>query len=185
MLLDQHRTALVLIDVQEKLTAVMHQKDALLRSLQKIIQAAVVLDIPIIWNEQNPSRMGPTVESLRSILKPAEPLEKMCFGCCDNAACMEALRQTQRDQILVAGIESHVCVLQTVSQLMAKGYEVQVLADAISSRNPFDQEIAQQKIAHICRNQALPPLTTVEAALFEMMRTAEHPNFKDILKIIR
>ncbi len=185
MLLDIDRAALVLIDVQEKLTAVMHNKEVLLKGLYKIVAGAKALDIPIIWNEQNPERMGTTVASLRDILIPRKPIAKMSFGCCGSESFMSALKTTERDQILIAGIETHVCVYQTALGLMKRNYSVQVVADAVSSRNPLDQHIALQQIQHVARAQNLSPLTTAESALFELMKTAEHPRFKDILKIIR
>ncbi len=187
MLLDIDRAALVLIDVQEKLAAVMHDKETLLKGLHKIVAGAKVLNIPIIWNEQNPDRMGPTVEALREILLPAQPIAKMSFGCCGSEPFMTALKKIQRDQLLIAGIEAHVCVYQTAAQLIENDYHVQVVVDAVSSRNPSDTDIALQRITYAAtKHQAqLSPLTTSESALFELMQTAEHPRFKQILKIIR
>jgi nicotinamidase-related amidase len=187
MRLEIDRTALVVIDVQEKLAAVMHNPDALRYALYKIVAGAKTLGIPIIWNEQNPERMGPTVTALREILAPDQPISKMSFGCCGCDAFLSALQATGRDQILIAGIEAHVCVYQTAQQLMEKQYHVQVVADAVSARNPLDLQMALQRIsfAATLQHAALSPLTTAESALFELMQTAEHPRFKDILKIIR
>jgi len=187
MKLEISRTALVLIDVQEKLAAVMHNPEACLKGLHKIVAGSKALGMPVIWNEQNPDRMGPTIESLRDILAPSKPIPKMSFGCCGCEDFMSTLRTTGRDQILIAGIEAHVCVYQTALQLMDRKYHVQVVADAVSSRNPLDQQIALQRITYLAhlRQAELPPLTTAESALFELMQSAEHPRFKDILKIIR
>ena len=187
MHLETHRCALVLIDIQEKLLAVMHNQEALLKGLNKITAGAKVLGIPILWNEQNPDRMGPTVASIQQILHPLRPLGKMHFSCCGNEDFMSELESTGRDQILLAGIETHVCVFQTAQQLIQQHYNVQIVADAVSSRNPIDQDIALQRITHTARLQQaqLSPLTTSESALFELMQTADHPNFRDILKVIR
>jgi len=187
MLLEIDRTALVLVDVQEKLTAVMHNQDALLKGLHKIVAGAKVLEIPIIWNEQNPERMGPTVASLREMLHPLQPIPKMHFDCCGCESFRSALKATGRDQLLIAGIEAHVCIAQTAISLMDANYHVQVVADAVSSRNPLDQKVAWKKIEFAARvhGAQLPSLTTAESALFESMQTAEHPRFKQILKIIR
>ncbi len=185
MQLEIDRTVLVLIDVQEKLAAAMHNHDALLSALHKIVAGAKALDIPVIWNEQNPLRMGPTISPLRDLLLPAKPIAKMSFGCCGSKTFMSALQATGRDQVLIAGIEAHVCVYQTAVQLPAYDYEVQVVTDAVSSRNPFDRDIAIKRITYALATQSLSPITTAEAALFELMQTAEHPRFKEILKIIR
>lgn len=187
MQLAADRTVLVLIDVQEKLVAVMHNPEALLKGLQKIVAGANVLGIPIIWNEQNPERMGPTVESLREMIPHTQALAKMSFSCCGNDAFMSALKATERDHVLIAGIETHVCVYQTAAHLIENNYHVQVVTDAVGSRNPFDTHIALQRIAYAATtHQAkLSPLTTSESALFELMQSAEHPRFKEILKIIR
>jgi nicotinamidase-related amidase len=188
MHLDLQRAALALIDVQEKLLVTMHNPDVVLKQLVKLVAGAKTLDIPILWNEQNPERLGPTAAPLREILASyTKPIPKMSFGCCGSAGFMTALKATGRDQILIAGIEAHVCVYQTAEQLLQQKYHFQIVADAVSSRNPLDQEITLLRIAHEATIQQtqLPPLTTTEAALFELMKTAEHPRFKDILKIIR
>ena len=187
MQLTVERTVLVLIDVQAKLTAVMQEQEALLKGLHKIVAGVQKLGIPVLWNEQNPERMGSTVESLRDLLLPAEPIPKMSFGCCGSAPFMEALRKTGRDQVLLAGIETHVCVFQTAVQLLDNGYHVQVVSDAVSSRTPLDREIGLKRLEHAAsgRKSCLSPLTTAESALFELMQSAQHPHFRDILKIIR
>ena len=186
--LESQHTALLLIDIQEKLAAVMHDREKLVQGLLKLVAGVQALDIPILWVEQNPTRMGPTIAELHELLTPAyQPVAKMHFSCCGAPQCMDTLRALGRKQILIAGIETHVCVYQTACHLLAQAYQVQVVVDATASRKQLDVDIALRRLQFVASayEQAIPPLTTVEAALFELMQTAEHPAFRDILTIIR
>jgi len=181
-------TALVLVDVQEKLTSVMHEQDALVNGLVKLVQGLLCLDVPICWFEQNPARLGPTIPALRNLLASTHhPISKMHFSCCGEQNGRNAILATGRTQILIAGIESHVCVYQTADHLLAESRQVQIVVDATSSRNPCDRDIALQRLQMraLTQHQALPALTTVETVLFELMQTAENQAFRTIRQIIR
>lgn len=171
---------LVLIDVQGKLADLMHGKEALFANLVKMVQGAQALGMPVLWLEQNPQRMGGTIPELRERLAGQTPIPKMSFSACGEPAFVECLQSLGRRQVLIAGIETHVCVYQTARDLRQRGYEVEVVADAVSSRRESDRAIGLER----CRETGAR-LTVVEMALFELMGTAEHQAFKDVLKIVR
>jgi len=179
-MLAQENTVLILVDVQGKLANVMHQKEALFENLRKLIQGVQALDIPIVWAEQNPKGLGPTIPEVRELLPDNEPISKMSFSCCGERRFMRSLRALNRRQVLVAGIEAHVCVYQTVAGLVGLGYEVEVVADAVSSRTAENKQIALQKARDIGAG-----ITSTETALFELLRAAEGETFKKILKIVK
>ena len=179
-MLDRNETVLVVIDVQEKLMRVMHERDELVSNLQKLVQGIRALDVPILWLEQNPDGLGPTVPEVQQHLSDLRPIAKLSFSCWGTAAFREALEATGRRQALLCGIESHVCVYQTTMDLLAHGYEVEVVADAVSSRSARNKEIALAKM-----RSAGAGVGCTEMALFELLQVAEGPAFKAILKIVK
>ena len=188
MMLDPETTLLVLIDVQAKLTAVMHERGALVTNLVKLLKGMNALGIPVIQVEQNPAKMGTTIPELQCQLDSNPPITKTCFSCCGSDAFNTALKASGRKQILIAGIETHVCVYQTAISLIRESYAVEVVVNAVSSRNPRDHAIGLEKIREAGRHSigsGQGHVTTVETALFELMRTSEHSAFRDILKIIK
>ena len=176
--LDQ--TVLVLVDVQGKLAQVMYERDRLFGALEKLVKGAQALGIPIIWLEQNPGRMGPTISELQALLSAGKPIAKMSFSCCGDPAFNAKLESLGRKQALVAGIEAHVCIYQTVRDLLARGYEVEVVSDAVSSRTASNLQVALDKFRACGAG-----VTSVEMAFFELLRTADHPAFKQILSIVK
>ena len=180
MRLSPESTVFVLVDVQGKLAQLMHGKETLFENLRKAVAGILALEIPILWLEQNPSKMGETIPELRELLEGHAPIPKMSFSACGEPVFMEKLAETGRECVLLAGIETHVCMIQTVTDLVEQGYRVQVMADAVSSRSRENRQIGLERI-----RTAGAELTSVEMALFELMRTAEHPRFRDLLKIVR
>ncbi len=172
-------TALVLIDVQEKLLPAIHEWQRLLDAAVRLLRGVKVLELPIVWTEQNPRRLGRTVQDLAELL-PGEPIEKLSFSCGGQESFNTSIQQSGRNQILLAGIETHVCVYQTAMDLMAAGFEVHVVADAVSSRTDENRRIALDKMS-----AAGVQITSVEMALLEMLKVAEGPKFKEILRIIK
>ena len=179
-MLEASNTALVIVDVQEKLTPVMHEKDKLLDSLRRLISGAQVLELPIVLTEQNPAGLGPTVPEISQLLSGVEPITKFSFSCCGEDGYVKELAGLGRKQFLVAGIETHVCVYQTVVDMVGLGYEVQVVEDAVSSRASQNKEVGLDRMK--CGGASL---TTTEIAQFELLKVAEGPKFKEILKIVR
>lgn len=180
-MLTLNNTALVVIDVQGKLAQLMAQKEILFENLQKLIKGVQVLELPIIWNEQLPEKLGPTTPEIAHLLaQTTQPIAKSSFSCCGNPPFMGALKATGRKQVLLAGIESHVCVYQTCRDLLDLGYEVQVVADAVSSRAPENRQIGLERM-----KEAGATVTSTEMALFELLRVAEGPKFKEITRIVK
>lgn len=179
-MLKSKRTALILVDVQEKLTAVMHEKQRLIEQLQRLLRGARLLEIPILWCEQVPESLGATVEPLRDILKGLQPIEKDSFSCCRNKKFLKHFENIGPKQVLLAGIETHICVYQTAAQLADDGYEVQVVADAVSSRTEENLRIGLKRI-----EASGASLTSVETCLFELLRHASDPRFKELLAIVK
>lgn len=179
-MLQRDNTALVLIDVQGKLAELMYEKELLWANLQRLIKAARVLGLPILWNEQLPEKLGPTIAPLRELLDGLQPMTKNCFSCCGNGQFMQALQRTGRKQLLLAGIEAHICVYQTAVNLLEKGYDVHVAADAVSSRFPHNKQIAIDRMM-----DAGATISSTEMALFEMLVRAEGPEFSEIVKIVK
>ena len=178
-MLDAAKSVLLVVDVQGKLARMMHRADELMDNLARIIKGAGVLEVPVICTEQNPRGLGPTVAELAPIIK-TEPLAKRSFSCCGEPLFLEALNLLGRTQVLLAGIEAHVCIYQTAVDLLGLGYEVHVLTDAISSRKDHNRQTAIGRMA-----RAGAELTSVETALFEMLRVAEGEKFKQILQIVK
>jgi nicotinamidase-related amidase len=180
-MLTLNNTALVVIDVQGKLAQLMAQKEALFENLQKLIKGVQVLELPIIWNEQLPEKLGPTTPEIAELLvQSTRPIAKSSFSCCGNPPFMEALKATGRKQVLLTGIETHICVYQTCRDLLDLGYEVQVVTDAVSSRTPENRQIGLERM-----KEAGATATSTEMALFELLRVAEGPKFKQITKIVK
>jgi len=171
---------LLIVDIQGNLAHLMYEKERLLQNAQKLIKGIQVLGVPILWAEQNPRGLGPTIPEIAALLPDLQPIPKMSFSCCRNERFMQALQALDRRQVLIAGIETHVCVYQTAVDLADLGYEVQVAADAVSSREPGNKEIGLQKM-----RDAGVSLTSVETALFELLKVAEGEQFREILKIVK
>jgi len=178
--LTPENTILVMIDVQEKLARAMLDKEVLVQNAVKMVSGAKILGVPIIRTEQNPSGLGRTVPELEELLRDVEPISKLSFSCCGEPRFMNELQGSERRQILVGGIESHVCVYQTVVDLAALNYEIQVLADVVSSRTAENRNIGLDR----CR-EAGASMTSVETVLFEMLRAAEGEKFKQMLRVVK
>jgi len=179
-MLEPSHTFVVFVDVQERLAQVMNERARLVENLQRLIQGTQVLGLPVVWAEQNPARLGPTIPELQQLLNGQRPVTKMTFNCWADPGFREAVEATGRRQALVAGIEAHVCIYQTAVALARAGYEVEVVADAVSSRSPENKALALAKLPHLGVR-----LTSVEMALFELLQTAEAPAFKAILQIVK
>lgn len=179
-MLKKENAVLVLVDIQGKLATLMYKKEEFFANLAVLIKALKILDIPIIWNEQLPDKLGPTIPEIKELLDGLEPFEKNTFSCCGNDAFMDKLESTGRRQILLAGMETHVCVYQTALDLIPKGYEVHLVTDAVSSRTLENKLIGIQAIKDLGAG-----LTSVEMALFEMLNVAEGEQFKNIVKLLK
>ncbi len=172
--------ALVVVDVQGKLATLMHDKENFYDNVIRMIRGARVLGIPTIWNEQLPDKLGPTVDRIKVELSDKEPLIKRTFSCCGNPSFVSALQQTGREQVLLAGMESHVCVYQTARDLLLQGYEVFVIADAVSSRHPDNRETGIKAMMQLGAQ-----IACVEMILLDLVQVAEGDRFRQVLQIIK
>ncbi len=171
---------LMIVDVQGNLAQMMPEKAVLFKNLQILIKSAQILGLPIIWLEQMPHKLGGSIEEVRSLLTDMQPISKVNFSCCDEPACLQALLRTGRRQVLIAGIEAHVCVYQSARDLVKLGYLVHVIGDAVASR------IAANKPLALTRMQdAGAVISSVEMALFEMQRRAEGEKFWQIVRLLK
>ena len=180
-LLDRERSVLVLIDVQEGYRGALHAWDRVVGASTLLMQGGAVLGVPLLVTEQYPRGLGHTAEELAARFPPGlAVIEKMTMSCCGAAEFTERLASTGRRQVLVAGIETHACVNQTVHDLLALGYQVHVARDATSSRRLSDVEPAWEKM-----RAAGMLATSSEQALLELVRTAEGAEFKSLQRLLK
>lgn len=173
-------TLLLVVDVQGKLATVVADAELVEKNIGKLLRACKLLGVPVIHTEQYPKGLGHTVEPLKALLGDQAPFEKLSFSCCGNEEFMKRLRSLGRNDILVVGMEAHVCVYQTSVELLDFGYNVHIVTDAVSSRS---EENRQLGIRCIERAGGVP--TSTEMAIFELVRVAEGETFKSISKIVK
>jgi nicotinamidase-related amidase len=173
-------TVLLIIDVQEKLAHVMHERDTMVANLQKMVKGIKVLGVPVIVTEQYPKGLGSTIPEIVSLLQDVPVIPKISFSCWNDGAFLRSLKSLNRKQVLVSGIEGHVCVYQTVCDLVANGFEAYAVTDTITSRTPENRQLSFTMM-----QQAGVHLTGVEAALFELLKVAEGEKFKAISRIVK
>lgn len=180
----KENTVLLLIDVQGKLAQLMYNKEELFESLNTLIKGLAILDVPIIWVEQIPEKLGSTTpevaQLLQEIMPDLKPIPKKSFSCCGNEKFMEKFKSIKRKQVLVVGIETHICVYQTSLELLNFGYELQVVTDCVSSRKKENKEVGIRRIV-----QAGGAETTTEMIIFELMKAAEGEAFKKMVKVVK
>ncbi len=179
-MLDTKKCCLVIVDVQGKLAELMDGKDTVLANIEILIKAAKALDLGIIWCQQYPKALGPTVPQIAELLTGNDPIDKFSFSCCGHDEFNDKLKELRPRQIILCGIEAHVCIYQTAADLLDTDYEVHVIADAISSRTPANKEIA---IRRMDADGVI--ISSTEMTLFELLRTAKHEKFKELAKLIK
>lgn len=177
--LSTERAALLIVDLQEKLLPAMHDAANCVAAASRLLSAADVLGVPVVVTEQYPQGLGLTCPEIRGILNGRPAHAKTLFSACVPPVISE-LRAASRTQVIIAGVEAHVCVQQTVLDLIRAGMTPWVCADAISSRRPLDMSIALDRM-----RQAGAVVTTSESVIYELLREAGTPAFKAILKIVK
>lgn len=175
-LLDQNNAVVLIVDMQEKLLKAVYDKNVA-NVAAKMVQAAQILGIPIIITEQYPQGLGSTVDKILQNID-AFYFEKTSFSAYDEIK--DALEDTGRKQVILCGIETHICVHQTADTLVSKGYEVHVLKDGVASRKEFEFE---QGLNRMEKNGAT--ITCLEMALFELLKSAKHESFKAVQALIK
>ena len=173
-------STLVIIDIQGKLARIMQNADELFRNLAMLIKGARLLNVPIIWMEQLPDKLGRTVEEVSEHLQGLTPISKDVFSCGQNEEFNKALDKIDPENVILAGIETHICVYQTAKDLLDKDYNVEIVADATSTRLEYNKEIGLEKI-----RRAGGQITSVETILFELQGKATGENFKELIQIIK
>jgi nicotinamidase-related amidase len=180
-LLDRNHSVLVVIDIQEKLCAAMDQGvlDSLVNNVSLLVEGAREMGVPVIVTEQYPKGLGLTVSPLREAVG-AGAIEKLCFSCCGAEEFLSTLQKHKRHQVIVTGMEAHICVLQTVLELQNGGYAVHLVRDGVMSRKKENWQIGVE----MARN-AGAVITSTEAALFQLLRRSGTDEFKKLSKLVK
>jgi nicotinamidase-related amidase len=179
MRIKRESAAALLIDVQEKLFPHIYEKEELLRKCTILVEGLQVLGIPLVYTEQYPKGLGSTLEEISELVNQP-PIEKIAFSCCDEPLLMQNAAIRNNKSIIIAGIEAHVCVLQTVIDFHEAGYRAAVVEDCISSRNPLDKRVAVERM----RAEGAV-ITSCESILFELARVAGTDEFKAISRLVK
>lgn len=179
-MLQTEDSALILVDIQGKLARLMVEKENLYRNLKILINGAKILGIPMIWVEQTPEKLGPTIPEIANLLPGMMPIKKNSFSCCGCERFQTELEGLKRRQAIIAGIEAHVCVCQTALQLLEQGYPVHVVADGISSRTHRNRDIAIGRM-----RQSGAAIVSTEMVLFELLQSDDHPGFREVIGLVK
>ena len=171
---------LVIVDVQEKLFPVMNEKQSLLRNLIILIKGFQLFNLPVIITEQVPEKLGNTIEEIASLFDKIDPIVKSSFSCLGESKFLERLETINADKIILAGIESHVCIYQTSHDLLEQQKHVEVVVDSISSRNVNNHNTAMDRM----KVEGVS-LTSVEMLLFSFQKNADGDNFKKLVKLVK
>ena len=186
-ILDRTRTLLVVIDMQEPFLNVIHERERLTANVRLLVESAAVLQVPVLATTQYAGRMGGIVPEIAAVFAPSisspiapSPIDKLCFSCAGSAAFQAALAAFQRTQILICGVETHICVSQTALDLTQQGYQVHVATDAVSSRTMEKHKLGMERM----RDSSVLPCAA-EAAVYELLQEAGTDEFKALLKLVK
>jgi isochorismate hydrolase len=180
IILKKETTALLVIDLQERILPVIRNYEIVLENTIKLIKGFKVLQLPIYYTEQYPKGLGPTSQKILSELEGYSAIQKMSFSCSGAENLFDELHKKKLSQIVVCGVESHVCVQQTVLDLIVNDFQVDIAADAVSSRNEIDYNIALERMRTLGAE-----VTTTESILFELLEVCGTPEFKEISEIVK
>ncbi|MCP4641659.1 MAG: hydrolase [bacterium] len=180
MMIRRDGIVLLVIDFQDRLLPKIPVASAIIPQVKRMVRFCRELKIPILWTEQYPKGLGGTVNDVACELKGMDPIEKTAFGCMGDAGFVDALKATARKQLLITGVEAHVCVMQTALEAIEQGYEVFIVRDAVGSRakREFKAGVARMR-------DAGAELVTAEMAMFEILRQAGTPEFKRVLPLLK
>ncbi len=174
------RAGLVVVDVQERLLPVIYEKERVLENIVRLAKGAAVLQVPVFATEQYRKGLGQTVAEVAAAIPGFAPLQKVAFSACGAAGFVPALKRRKVSQVILCGIEAHVCVTQTCLDLLEKGFRVFVAADAVSSRTPENCRLALDRM---CAAGAV--VASTEMVLFELLEQAGTAEFKQVLALVR
>jgi nicotinamidase-related amidase len=173
-------TAAVCVDMQEKFTGIIHKFDKIIKNSKILIDGLNILEVPIIVTEQYPKGLGNTIPEIKEHLEEYNPIEKLAFSCCGSDEFCETLKKTDKKNVIVFGIETHVCVLQTVLDLIEMNYQPVLIEDCVSSRKKSDRKTALNRM-----RQEGTIISSYESILFELSRVAGTEKFKQISKLVK
>ncbi len=176
----ERKTAIVLIDVQGKLAEIMFESNRLFNNLEILLKGAQLLNIPIVWTEQLPEKLGSTSERISTLLTNQKPITKSEFSCVKNAEFLNFINDEQYNHFLICGIETHVCVYQTARDLLTLGNDVEIIVDGVSSRTELNKNIGIEKIISLGGK-----VTSTEMLLFEKQEIALGDKFRELIKIVK
>lgn len=174
------RSLLLVVDVHEKLAPAVHGSERVVDNCAVLMRTASKLAVPMLMSEHCPERLGPAVVQLRSLARGPDIVSKVHFSCADEPALIQRIAVLTRPQIVVAGMEAHVCVLQTALGLAERGYRPYVVADATGSRRPESHSIAMARL-----RMADIPVVTTEMVVFEWLERADRPELRELLALIK
>lgn len=177
MLIDPQRSCLLVVDIQEKLVPAIHEREQLIDGARWLLGVAAILEIPVLVSEQYPQGLGHTIDALQPWCSDANTMSKQHFSCAADNDCLAMINTAGREQIVIVGMEAHVCVQQTALGLLQQGKEVFVVADAVGSRNPNDKRLALERMARLGVQ-----IVSREMAAFEWMQRSGTEQFKQISK---
>ncbi len=180
MRIKRENTAGIIIDIQERLYPFIHDNENLTKNTVRLIQGLKVLQVPIIVTEQYSKGLGNTIKPVQEALGDYAHIEKGSFSCCGSDEVCSVMKNADRKNIIICGIESHVCVLQTTIDLLSMGYQPVLIEDCVSSRNPNDKRIAVERM-----RQEGAIISTYESILFELLEVSGTEMFKAISKIVK
>jgi nicotinamidase-related amidase len=179
-MIDKKHAVFVVVDVQGKLAQMMFRKDILFHNLKLLIQGMRLLEVPIILMEQTPDKIGATVPEIIDLLPGVEPIKKKTFSCAGNSEFNSRLEELAPTDVILAGIETHVCVYQTAVDLLSKGLQVHVVTDAVSSRLEANKQTGLNRMVAEGGHA-----TSTEMLLFELQRRAGGNVFRELIKLVR
>jgi nicotinamidase-related amidase len=179
-LLQRENTGILIVDVQEKLMPVMDRQQIMTENINKLLQLCRLFSLPVLLTEQYPRWLGPTVPELKHALSSYEPITKMHFNCCDVAQFNDHLASHSLENIIITGVESHICIFQTCVGLTAKGYQIHVPKDAVSSRTSENRQVGLELM-----KSAGALITSTEAVIYQILKQADTKEFKKMSKIMK
>lgn len=177
---DKEKAVLLIVDIQDKLAAVMEERDKVVKNNQHLIELAKMLDVPVIVTEQYPKGLGPTVADLKTALQTYRPIEKMTFDCCGQQTFLDELKGQNKNTAILTGMETHICVLQTCIGLLKGGLNVHVVQDAICSRTKENWKTGIEFM-----RDAGATVTCTETVLFQLLKVAGTEEFKTVSRRIK
>ncbi|OGL42143.1 MAG: hypothetical protein A2043_11470 [Candidatus Schekmanbacteria bacterium GWA2_38_9] len=179
-IINKNDTALVIVDVQEKLYPYVENKDEIKNKIIKLLKTAKLFSIPVVITEHYPKGLGKTIDEIANVIKEIPIIEKVTFSCCGSGDFGFSMKSIGKKEIIVCGIETHICVAQTVFDLLENGFKIFVMADGVSSRNSVDHDIAIERM-----KTEGAVISTTEAIMYELMENAGTPLFKKFLKLVK